>query len=232
MKRTAVAIHVVERGGGRGENLTRLDSHLEWESGNWKVGEATAASLVGRRIFLHRGQKALSHIGGVVLSFRNVGDGRKAFRFREDEALTNVDAGGSGWGNEKKIVWGSDAPPLAHISLEDTESAFAEGTEAYRLHRTLERDTALAALAKQLRLQLDHALKCEACDFDFAATYGELGAGYIEAHHTTPVSLLKGSRATKVSELALVCANCHRMLHRSNPLLDIAGLRRLIFGED
>ena len=226
----AVALHVIERGGRKVERLTRLGRTREWETGDWTVGNATAASLIGGHIFVHRNQSTLSHIGGVVLSFRTVVGGRKVFRFRQVTALTNVDAGRTGWSYERKIVWESAAKPLPSIPPED-EDAFAEGADAYKQHRTIERNSKLSALAKKLRLQRDGALKCEGCDFDFAAKYGERGAGYIEAHHTTPVSQFKGTRLTKVSELALVCANCHRMLHRSNPVLDVAGLRALIISE-
>lgn len=30
-------------------------------------------------------------------------------------------------------------------------------------------------------------LACEACGFDFEATYGPRGAGYIECHHVVPL---------------------------------------------
>ena len=56
-------------------------------------------------------------------------------------------------------------------------------------------------------------------DGTFSDTYGELGEGFIEAHHTVPVSELKGER-NKVEEIELVCSNCHRILHSGEkPLL-------------
>lgn len=59
-------------------------------------------------------------------------------------------------------------------------------------------------------------LTCEACGFDFAHTYGALGDGYIECHHLTPLSDSGNARAA-IGDLALVCSNCHRMLHRNGP---------------
>ncbi len=59
-------------------------------------------------------------------------------------------------------------------------------------------------------------LRCEVCNFDFAHTYGELGEGYIEVHHVTPLHI-SGTRETKLDDLACVCANCHRMCHRCRP---------------
>ena len=46
--------------------------------------------------------------------------------------------------------------------------------------------------------------------------YGELGEGYIEAHHLTPFAGLDG-RPTRLDprrDFAVVCASCHRMIHR------------------
>ncbi|MGW3586950.1 HNH endonuclease [Streptomyces fungicidicus] len=59
-------------------------------------------------------------------------------------------------------------------------------------------------------------LRCEICAFDFAHTYGELGDGYIEVHHVTPLHA-SGVRETRLDDLACLCANCHRMCHRIRP---------------
>lgn len=114
------------------------------------------------------------------------------------------------------------------IQLENIESNFAEGAESYKEHRTLERDSSIARKVKAACLQTSGKLECEVCGFDFFQTYGELGLGYIEAHHTTPVHELKGSRKTQASELALVCSNCHKMLHRTKPLMSISDLKKNI----
>lgn len=231
MSRKALALHVIEKGGRKKEHLVEINPRFQhWETGYWKVSNATADSLVGGKIYVHKGQKIPSHIGGKVLSYRSELDGRKVFRFRADPKLSNITAE-SGWGNEKRIVWKGISSGINRLPSEDEESNFAEGAEAYRMHLGRERDTKLAVKAKKKRLAETGALKCEVCTFDFSAEFGELGAGYIEAHHTTPVSQLAGTRRTKLSELALVCANCHRMLHRTNPLLDILGMQALRSGE-
>lgn len=53
---------------------------------------------------------------------------------------------------------------------------------------------------------------CECCGFDFVSFYGKIGSRFIECHHK--IHLSKGERITHTSDLALVCSNCHRMLHR------------------
>ena len=49
----------------------------------------------------------------------------------------------------------------------------------------------------------------------FAEVYGDLGASYIEAHHRQPLSSLDEPRPPTSADFAMVCANCHRMLHRT-----------------
>ncbi|MFZ2452222.1 MAG: HNH endonuclease [Methylovulum miyakonense] len=113
---------------------------------------------------------------------------------------------------------------------EDDESAFPEGRESFQTHRYLERDGKIPSKAKAKRLAETGKLECEVCKMDFHCFYGKLGDGFIEAHHTVPVSMLNGEMNTKVSDLALVCSNCHRMLHRGQKLLSIDELRVLING--
>ena len=59
-----------------------------------------------------------------------------------------------------------------------------------------------------------YGTKCQVCGFDFKATYGQLGEGFIELHHLNPLSLARGSVITTLEDVAVVCSNCHRMLHR------------------
>lgn len=120
---------------------------------------------------------------------------------------------------------GSRAAAEALVADEDEESAFPEGRQRYRQHRHLERDSAIVKKAKAKRLAETGKLECEVCSFDFTETYGALGIGFIEAHHTTPVSRLDGTTRTSVANLALVCSNCHRMLHRAADLLSIGELK-------
>lgn len=103
--------------------------------------------------------------------------------------------------------------------------AFPEGEVSYRRHVARERSARLVRLRKQ---QARGDLRCQACGFDFAAVYGPLGEGYIECHHVRPVSELRAGETTRVQDLALVCANCHRMLHRRRPWLGMDALARLL----
>jgi 5-methylcytosine-specific restriction protein A len=46
----------------------------------------------------------------------------------------------------------------------------------------------------------------------------------MEAHHTLPLAV-GAVRVTRAEDLALLCANCHRMIHRARPILSVRQLR-------
>jgi 5-methylcytosine-specific restriction enzyme A len=56
--------------------------------------------------------------------------------------------------------------------------------------------------------------------------YGEIGSGFIECHHNKPISELTGEQKSKLSDLSIVCSNCHKMIHRSKPLLVVDELKK------
>lgn len=125
-------------------------------------------------------------------------------------------------------IWDRQAGSKVLIAAEDDESKYPEGRKRYKLHRQLERDSSITRKAKAKRLEETGKLECEVCAIDFFRKYGELGRGFIEAHHTRPVSGLDGSERTKLADIALVCPNCHHMLHRGALLLTIAELKTII----
>lgn len=109
---------------------------------------------------------------------------------------------------------------------EEDEIEAPEGRLLTRHHRSRERARELVAQKKKRVLRSGKPLTCEACDFDFAARYGSRGVGFIECHHKQPLSSLAPGAKTKLSDLALVCSNCHSMLHRGNPWPSVDELRR------
>jgi hypothetical protein len=117
-------------------------------------------------------------------------------------------------------------PP--EIPPEDDEIEYSEGAESYRTHIRRERDPALVKKAKDRALEKNRNLQCEVCGFDFTKKYGELGKGFIECHHTIPISKLKPKETTKLKDIALLCSNCHRMVHRKNPLPKRKSLKTIL----
>ncbi|MFD0300352.1 HNH endonuclease [Streptomyces sp. NPDC127123] len=110
---------------------------------------------------------------------------------------------------------------------DDDEVSAPEGRVLYRRHRTRERNKRLRAKKIAAVLQKGRTLACEVCDFDFSAVYGDRGQGYIECHHVVPLHEA-GEGTTKLADLALICSNCHRMIHRCAPWPTPAELRALV----
>lgn len=114
---------------------------------------------------------------------------------------------------------------LANALSEDETIEAPEGRVLTRLHRVRERNPKLVRRKKEYALDIYGKLSCEACTFDFKWFYGTHGEGYIECHHTKPISMLEPDEKTKLTELALVCSNCHRMLHRGSRWLSVPELK-------
>jgi len=70
-----------------------------------------------------------------------------------------------------------------------------------------------------------HEPRCKACGFDFGEFYGPIGNGYIEVHHTTPVSAMGDAYVVDpIREMVPLCANCHAVVHRRSPPLSVEEL--------
>ncbi len=110
------------------------------------------------------------------------------------------------------------------------DEVLPEGRVLTRLHLLRERNRPLVERKREQTLARTGRLACEVCDFDFARVYGDLGDGFAECHHLVPLSELPEVRTTRLTDLAIVCANCHRMLHRTRPAMAILELRTLVLG--
>ena len=96
------------------------------------------------------------------------------------------------------------------------EEEYFEGRKKERLSAYYERNPRLRIAAICF-----HGLTCSVCGFDFEKTYGQRGKGYIEVHHLKAVSTLsQPSSVDPKHDMAVLCSNCHRMIHRrkDNPL--------------
>ena len=100
-----------------------------------------------------------------------------------------------------------------------------EGNKKLRIHYSRERNQKLIKEIKIKALKRDQFLKCEVCSFSFRETYGPLGDGFIEAHHLSPLFESDDPVKTTANDIALVCSNCHRMLHKGDPVYTIEQLK-------
>jgi 5-methylcytosine-specific restriction enzyme A len=125
----------------------------------------------------------------------------------------------------------SDSKIMDEVSQfkdDDDFNPVVEGQVLYKLHKTRERNAKIVKKKKEKILKETGKLECETCVFDFFKKYGELGFGFIECHHRLPLSELEIIKETKLEDLALVCANCHRMLHKRISTLTIDELKGII----
>jgi len=112
-------------------------------------------------------------------------------------------------------------------------SSTKEGKIVYKLHKKRERDSKYPNLKKEQHLSLYGHLSCEVCELNFFEKYGERslnskGYEYIECHHNIPLSEYESEQETNLSDLSLVCSNCHRMIHNKRPWLSVEELKEII----
>jgi hypothetical protein len=84
--------------------------------------------------------------------------------------------------------------------ISDEVDEAIEGQLLTRVHRMRERNRELVEKKKRKVLQETGKLSCEVCTFDFNRAYGGLGAGFIECHHTIPLSQLQPGEKTRMKD--------------------------------
>ena len=131
--------------------------------------------------------------------------------------------------NVMNVNLDAEVTRLLNAQLGD-EPGVEEGAEVVfmRLHKMKERDAGVVARAKQ-RARQEGRFFCEACTFNFETEFPELGDGFIECHHRLPIAT-GGVRNTREEDLAIVCSNCHSMLHRkyNGGYLTVEQLRNMV----
>ena len=119
---------------------------------------------------------------------------------------------------KNKGHYGLVAESAHHPDLTADDDEFSEGKELLRLHLQRERNQYLITKSKQkFRSEHNGRLYCEICGFDFSEVYGDLGIGFIEAHHVKPVSEMLPGETVRIDDIVMLCSNCHSMVHRKKP---------------
>lgn len=139
---------------------------------------------------------------------------------RDRKRLSNVAS------SIRKIITESRGANEADEDEDDAEAP--EGRLLTRYHRSRERARGLVIRKKEHAIRSGKALACEVCDFCFETMYGQRGAGFIECHHRQPLASISPGTPTRLADLALVCSNCHSMLHRGSPWPSVEELRRAL----
>jgi len=115
--------------------------------------------------------------------------------------------------SEASTIQEGDEPPEMHY----------EDATQFRMHKRIERNANLSKRVKELL-----GYTCQVCNTNFEQLYGVIGKHYIEAHHLRPLASLKGKKVAMNPEkdFAVLCANCHRMIHRAGCVDDIAHFKK------
>jgi predicted HNH restriction endonuclease len=105
-----------------------------------------------------------------------------------------------------------------------------EGCSEYVLSKKIKRSSRLRKMAIEYYQGDQGSISCNICSFNFEDTYGGPAKGYIEMHHLVPVYMYEGEDLQKTIEGAIknllpVCANCHRVIHRTSPPYKIKDVR-------
>ena len=133
--------------------------------------------------------------------------------------------------------WDSGVASIPPLVLDDLEvesekadeeevSLGLEGRSRAIVSRVRERSPRLRAAALKI-----HGYLCQVCGFDFEGTYGAWGRGFVEVHHVQELSAApdEGVEVDPATALAVVCSNCHRMIHRkAKRALRLAELRKIV----
>jgi predicted HNH restriction endonuclease len=109
---------------------------------------------------------------------------------------------------------------------EEKVSIGREGTVKAVVSLRRERSPTLRAAALRI-----HGNRCQVCNFSFAEAYGSWGEGFAEVHHIQDLGLASesGVETDPARDLAVLCSNCHRMIHRKpKRALSLAELREMV----
>lgn len=109
---------------------------------------------------------------------------------------------------------------------EERGSQTLEQAKRYRQHRAVERQSSHSRKVKRLL-----GTRCMGCGQEMAERYGPLADGIVDAHHLTPLeSLAEGNvaRFDPEQDFAVLCPNCHRVIHRLDDPSDLERLREIV----
>jgi predicted HNH restriction endonuclease len=117
------------------------------------------------------------------------------------------------------------------LSASDLEPPIPLATEGRRLlvaHFVRERRPNLIEARKRVERVERGVLTCGVCELTSDQLPAEIGEACFEVHHTVPLSDRLTPSPTRLADLALLCANCHRMIHRTDPLASPQELRTIL----
>ena len=86
----------------------KLDPYSnEYRVGEWVISEKKRKELVGAQVVLTESQATPAYLGGTIVGFVPINNGKCEVVFKEDQTLVgNEDAvGHRGWGNQRSVCY-------------------------------------------------------------------------------------------------------------------------------
>lgn len=106
-------------------------------------------------------------------------------------------------------------------SLRKEIELYAEGKQRSVTYKSYDRNP----VARQVCIG-HYGYSCCVCGFNFENAYGKMGLKYIEVHHLKQIADVREEYLINpINDLRPVCANCHRMLHKTRPPISIEELK-------
>jgi hypothetical protein len=128
-------------------------------------------------------------------------------------------------------VWAYRPVPAASSgTAPDSDLSAFEGEPRMFFHLRRERDASVVDAKRQAARNSDGQLECEVCRFTTQCRYPALPDDICEVHHKRPLGELPGPVETNLSDLAVLCPNCHRAIHRTRPMLTVEDFRNGCLG--
>lgn len=227
------------------ETILALDLYLDFAGGPMPEGEhprVVELSKLLRALPVHPPERrgaSFRNPDGVsfkLQNLRSVASGRGLSNASKTDRQVWTDFGGDRprvselAAQIASAVESSAEPAPTSITEVDVDVEFAEGRILTVRHARRERKPALrkALLARRRKVG---ALACDACGYKSGAIEPAVADAAFEAHHLVPLAWA-GDSITKVADTALLCATCHRMVHRaisiSRQWLGMEGIRKLV----
>ncbi len=129
---------------------------------------------------------------------------------------------------ELEQLWARHIDQHVNVAPQGEDLSATENWKTRKLVWSRSREAALrdAKIRQALSRASDGRLRCQVprCGFCFEDVYGPLGAGYAHVHHLDALAGGDEPVVTTLDDLAIVCANCHAMIHRNGECRPLEGL--------
>ena len=125
-------------------------------------------------------------------------------------------------------AWASIDSNSSKDSKDELLDPFAfEGDQRLITHKSIERNSTLRLLKISTFKAKNGSVFCELCGFNFQEKYLFLSQDIIEVHHIVPLADLTEATKTQLSDLMLLCSNCHFAIHQGDAQENLAQAKKL-----